>query len=111
MHLLLFLIFLFLKVCKERGILRRIDSGCNVTTSLVISRIMKNRQFFLLEINFIILYFFDTSFYTYTHKFSHTHTRTLCTWQLINFRLLYEERNQKKVNKEVQLASKFLTSN
>ncbi|CAH8607417.1 unnamed protein product [Schistosoma margrebowiei] len=54
-------------VCKERGILRRIDSGCNVTTSLVISRIMKNR-------------------------------------------LLYEERNQKKVNKEVQLASKFLTS-
>ncbi|CAH8639890.1 unnamed protein product [Schistosoma rodhaini] len=55
-------------VCKERGILRRIDSGCNVTTSLVISRIMKNR-------------------------------------------LLYEERNRKKVSKEMQLASKFLTNN
>ncbi|CAH8623406.1 unnamed protein product [Schistosoma rodhaini] len=55
-------------VCKERGILRRIDSGSNVTTSLVISRIMKNR-------------------------------------------LLYEERNRKKVSKEMQLASKFLTNN
>nr|CAH8863728.1 unnamed protein product [Trichobilharzia regenti] len=54
-------------ICKERGILRRIDSGCNVTTSMVISRIMQNR-------------------------------------------LLYEERNRKKVNKELQLASTLTTN-
>ncbi|KAH8874402.1 Ethanolamine-phosphate cytidylyltransferase [Schistosoma japonicum] len=57
-----------MKICKERGILRRIDSGCNVTTSMVISRIMKNR-------------------------------------------LLYEERNMKKVNKEIELASSIRQTN
>lgn len=63
MHLLLFLIFLFLKVCKERGILRRIDSGCNVTTSLVISRIMKNRQVILFHKCIVLTKLYDGEFH------------------------------------------------